>query len=158
MQADFLGWDHPQQASTLHDIAKIHVKRRRWNKALHLCDIVLGIRKDCLPKTHIDIARTLTTKGACWIALGDTKKAGKCLTEALSLVEHGVGAGHPCAAEIHAEFGALHLRKCEFAEARKCIQKALDIYCWSELDDDYPGILDAKERLERIERDEMLCV
>jgi len=158
MRVEFLGWDHPLQATTLHEIAKIHLDRKRLKKALHICDVVLGIRKESLSERHIDVARVLTTKGACLVAQGDTDKAMDCLTEALSMAEESVGATHPCVAEIYSELGALHVRKCQFKEARTSIQKALDIYCWSNLDDDYPGIQDAKEKLERVERDEMLCV
>jgi tetratricopeptide (TPR) repeat protein len=158
MRVEFLGWDHPIQATTLHDIAKIHVKRGRLKKALHICDVVLGLRKDALSERHIDIARGLTTKGSCLILQGDTVAAGVCLTEALGIAKESLGDTHPAVAEIYAEMGCLHLRNCQFDDARKEIQKALDIYCWSSLDDDYPGIKDAKEKLERVERDEMLCV
>ena len=158
MRVEFLGWDHPLQATTLHVIARIHLKRGRLKKALHICDVVLGIRKDALTERHIDVARALTTKGSCLVAQGDTDKGMECLTEALTMAQESLGATHPSVAEVHTEFGALHLRKCQFDEARSAIQKALDIYCYSNLDDDYEGIQDAKEKLERVERDEMLCV
>lgn len=158
MRVEFLGWDHPLQATTLHEIAKIHVKRGRLKKALHICDVVIGIRKDALSERHIDVARVLTTKASCLVGQGDTDRAMKILTEALAMAEESLGHMHPSVAEIHTEFGALHLRKCQFDAARRSIQKALDIYGWSNLDDDYYGIQDAKEKLERVARDEMLCV
>lgn len=158
MRVEFLGWDHPLQATTLHEIAKIHLERKRLKKALHICDVVLGIRKESLNERHIDVAGALVTKGACLVAQGDTDEAMECLTEALAITEESVGSTHPCVAEIYSEFGSLHVRKCQFKEARASIRKALDIYRWSNLDDDFPGIQDAKEKLERVERDEMLCV
>ena len=158
MRVEFLGWDHPLQATTLHVIARIHLKRGRLKKAIHICDVVLGIRRDALTERHIDVARALTTKGSCLVAQGDTDKGMECLSEALSMAQESLGANHPSVAEIHTELGALYLRKCQFDEARSSIQKALDIYCYSNLDDDYEGIQDAKEKLERVERDEMLCV
>ena len=92
------------------------------------------------------------------MAQGDTDKGMECLSEALVMAKEGVGSNHPAIADIHSELGALHLRKCQFAEARNAIQRALDIYCYSNLDDDYDGIVDAMEKLERVRRDEMLCV
>ena len=55
MRVEFMGWDHPLQATTLHEIAKIHLKLGRLKKALHICDVVLGIRKDSLSERHIDV-------------------------------------------------------------------------------------------------------
>jgi len=158
MRVEFLGWDHPLQATTLHVIARIHMKRGRLKKAIHICDVVLGIRKDALTERHIDVARALTTKGSCLVAQGDTDKGFECLSEALAMAKESVGSNHPAVADIHSELGALHLRKCQFDEARNAIQKALDIYCYSNLDDDYDEIVDAKEKLDRVQRDEMLCV
>jgi len=158
MRVEFLGWDHPLQATTLHAIAKIHMKRGRLKKALHICDVLIGIRKEALTERHIDVARALATKGSCLVAQGDTDKGMECLSEALAMAKESLGNTHPIIAEIYTEVGALRLRKCQFDEARSSIQKALDIYCYSNLDEDYEGIQDAKEKLERVKRDEMLCV
>lgn len=158
MRVDFLGYDHPLQASTLHDIAGIHLQRGRLKKALHICDLVLEIRKDALTDRHIDIARALKTKGSCLVAQGNADEGMATLEEALSMAEETVGTTHPIMAEINFEMGVVSLRKCQFEIARSSIQKALDIYRWSSLDDDYGGVKEAQEKLGMISRDEMLCV
>jgi hypothetical protein len=41
MRLEFLGVDNPLQATILHEIAKIHVKRESLKKALRICDTCL---------------------------------------------------------------------------------------------------------------------
>lgn len=159
MRLEFLGVDHPLQATTLHEIAKIHLKRRRIRKAIQICTVVLNIQQDSLSSEHVDIARTMTTKGQCLCLLGDTTAAMKCLVdEALPLATQAVGQDHPVTAQIHVQITAVHLRMCRFDEARAHIHLAQEIYGRSGVDDDHPGIREASEQLVRIQRDEMLCV
>jgi tetratricopeptide (TPR) repeat protein len=158
MRVDFLGADHPLQATTLHEIAHIHMKRERYKKALHICNAVLEIRKESLSERHVDVARALATKGSCLVVAGDYDEAMKCLMEALPMAEQSVGPSHPAVADIYAQLGAMHLRKCHFDEAKESVEKALDIYQNSNLDEDHPSLQDAMRLMERIGRDEMLCV
>lgn len=158
MRVEFLGWDHPLQATTLHDIAKIQLQRGRVKKASQICQIIMTIRQDSLSERHIDVAKTRLTQGKCLIAQGNTDEATLCLMEALAIVEEKLGLSHPLVAEVHTEIGSLYLRKCQFDMARESIQKALDIYDSSHLDDDYFGYQEAKLKMNQVERDEMLCV
>jgi tetratricopeptide (TPR) repeat protein len=158
MRLEFLGMDHPQQATTLHEIAKIQLKRNRLKKALHIIDAALNIRTESLSEQHIDVALAMTTKASCLIARGSFGEAQKLLAEALPIATAAVGDRHPSVASIHVQIGILHLRLCEFDKASSEIQTALDIYRESELDEDHPGIKEANDELERVERAEMLCV
>jgi tetratricopeptide (TPR) repeat protein len=155
---DFLGADHPLQATTLHEIAEIHRKRQRYRKAKHICNAVLEIRKESLSERHIDVARALATKASCMVALGDYNGAMKCLRDALPMAEQAVGEAHPAVADILLHLAGLHLRRCQFDEAKEWISKALDIYQNSNLDEDHPSFKDALALMERVDRDEMLCV
>lgn len=157
MRVEFLGFDHPLQATTLHDIAKIHHKRGSIDIALQICDIVLDIRGDTLSERHIDIAMALATKGSCLVAHGDTDTAMTCLTKALSMAEESVGESHPSVADVYTAFGGLYLRTGQYDAAEISIKKALDIYHRSNLDNDYYGIQDAMDRLTLIEQEGMLC-
>ena len=159
MRVDFLGWDHPLQASTLYDIAKIHQSRGRVKKALQICKVVISIQHESLGERHIDVAKTLLTQGSCFVTKGETDDASTALQESLHIAETLLPAGkHPLVAEIHTEIGALYLRKCQFDCARQSIQRALEMYNESLVDEDYHGIQHAKEILAQVERDEMLCV
>jgi tetratricopeptide (TPR) repeat protein len=158
MRIDFLGSDHPLQATTLHEIAEIHRKRQRYRKAKHICNAVLEIRKESLSERHIDVARALATKASCLVALGDYNGAMNCLREALPMAEQAVGEGHPAVADILVHLAGLHLRKCHFDEAKEWINKALDIYQDSNLDEDHPSLKEALALMARVDRDEMLCV
>jgi tetratricopeptide (TPR) repeat protein len=157
MRLDYLGWDHPVQATTLHEIANIHLARGRIKKASHVCDFVLRIRAESLTDRHVDVARTLSTKGTCLTAEGDFYGATRCFKAAQAMVEDIVGDSHPLVADIRIEVGVLYLRKCQFDEARHEIQQCLDIYN-SQLDKDLPSIRKAEEKLEQVELHEMLCV
>ncbi|KAL3939844.1 MAG: hypothetical protein SGBAC_005502 [Bacillariaceae sp.] len=158
MRLEFLGMDHPLQATTLHEIAKIQLERGRLKKAIHIVDAALNIRVESLSEQHIDVAMALATKASCLVAQNSFVEANKLFLEALSISDAAVGPIHPAAASIHEQIGIMHLRKCHFEEASAAINKALEIYRQSNLDEDHPGIKGALEELERVERAEMLCV
>ena len=150
--------DHPSQATTLHEIAKIQLDRGRLKKAIHICDAALQIRLECLSENHIDVASVMSTKASCLVAKGSFVEANKLFEQALPVAEASVGPYHPNLAIIHVQIGSMHLRKCHFDEATESIQKALDMYRKSNLDEDHPGIKKAIADLEQVERSEMLCV
>ena len=159
--SEFLKWDHPLQASTLYDIAKVHMLRGgRYQKVIDICDVIIQIRKDKLCEEHIDIARTLCMKGSCYVTLGENDQGMMYLSNAISMAIQCMGnENHPIIAEIYTEISIYHLQKCEFDDARTYSQKALNIYCWStNLDDDYYGIQYTKQVIQRIDHDELLCV
>jgi tetratricopeptide (TPR) repeat protein len=158
MRLEYLGMDHPLQATTLHEIAKIQVQRGRLKKAIHICDAALNIRVESLSEQHIDVAMALTTKATCFVAQNSFAEANKFVLEALGISDAAVGPIHPSVATIHEQIGIMHLRQCHFEEASASIQKALEIYRQSNLDDDHPGIKEALKELEQVERAEMLCV
>jgi tetratricopeptide (TPR) repeat protein len=162
IRTEFLGRDHPLVATTLHDIAKIHLLRGgRHGKVLHICDVVLRIRREKLREHHMDIARTLTIQGACYVALGDSDRAYISLTEALTMaVDCFGGENHPDIADIYTEMSVYYLQKCQFDAARTHVQKALALYSWlsANIDEDHYGIQNAQRTLQRIEHDERLCV
>jgi len=158
MRIDFLGRDHPLQATTLQEIAQIHMKRQRFRKAANICDAVLEIRKESLSERHIDVARAMAMKASCLVATGNYDGAMKTLMEAMPMAEQAVGPQHPAMADIYVHLGGMHLRKCHFDESKEWIQKALDIYQASNLDEDHPSLKEAIAMMERVDRDEMLCV
>jgi tetratricopeptide (TPR) repeat protein len=158
MRLKFLGMDHPQQATTLHEIAKIQLKRGRLKKAIHIIDAALNIRVESLSDQHIDVALAMTTKASCLVARLNFVDANKLFTEALPIAKAAVGDLHPSVAWIQVQIGVMHLRKCNFEKASNTVKEAIAIYQKSNLDGDHPGIQEATEELERIERAEMLCV
>jgi tetratricopeptide (TPR) repeat protein len=87
---EFLGVDHPLQAATLHEIAKIHMKKGRARKATSICDTVLEIRKESLSEWHIDYARALATKGSSLSMRGEFEESTSCLEEALRVAKQSV--------------------------------------------------------------------
>ena len=158
MRLVFLGSDHPLQATTLLEIAKIQLKRGRIKKALHICESALSIRTDALSENHVDVATAMSAKAACLVARGSFGEADKLFEKSLKIAKAAVGPSHPCVAVIHVQIGTMQLRQCHFEEASAEIRSAIDIYRNSNLDEDHPQIKEALEGLERVERAEMLCV
>ena len=158
MRCEFLGVDHPHQATTLLEIAKIHLARGRNKRSLQICETVVSIRKDALSETHIDIGGALCQKGICLTALGEYREAEVCFREAFSIGMKSVGTSHPFLASVLLGTAAMQLRKCQFEDSRASIEKALSIYRESNVDHDFPGIVEANQLLEKVKRDEELCV
>lgn len=69
-------------------------------KAFHISEVLLGIRKEVLGDGHVDVARTLTTKGSCLAAEGNVGAAMKCFREALLISQAVVGGKHPSVVEF----------------------------------------------------------
>lgn len=158
MRTEFLGWDHPAQATTLHEICRIHLKRGRVKRALHIVDVVLGIRKEALTEEHIDVALALATKASCLGAQQQRDEATKTFKEALSMAENAVGRSHVIVADIHLLIAEMHWQNCRFQESRLSIEVALRAYRNARLADDHPSIKEALGKLERVKRSELLYV
>lgn len=158
MRTEFLGWDHPHQATTLHEVCQLHLKRGRTKKALHIVEVVLGILRESLSDDHIDVALALATKADCLLEEGKIEAAKKLIKDALKIAETTVGPQHPAVADVYVHLGTLQMRQCQFDAARTSIEKAIELYRTADVGDEYPGLVDALEKLDRVERDEMLCV
>jgi tetratricopeptide (TPR) repeat protein len=158
MAEDFLGHDHPAQTSTLHGIADLQRQKRRYKKSLQILESVLGMRKETLGERHIDVAMTLCSIASCQAEMGRYADSTKAFNDALSIAEEAVGSTHPSLAQICVAKGSLFLRKCQFEEAREMIEKGLEIYRRSNVFEGHPRRVEAEIILERVERDELLCV
>ena len=121
MRLEFLGLDHPLQAATLHEIAKIQLIRWHVNKAIRICDGALAIRTKLLSDHHIDVAIAMATKATCLVAKGSFAEANKIFLEALPMAEESLWASHPSGAMILVQTGMMHLRKYHFEEAAEGI-------------------------------------
>ena len=154
MRLEFLGVDHPLQATTLMEIAKIHLKRGRIHKASQLVTIILSIWRESLSDQHPDLARALSLQGSCYAALGDWTASIKSFAEAESI--RSIGPHHR--AEILVARGMLRLRMCQFEEARQSIEEALELYQRAGMREDDRQVKEARKNLEKVERDELLCV
>jgi tetratricopeptide (TPR) repeat protein len=158
MAEDFLGHDHPVQAATLHGIADLQQQKRRYKKSLQILGSVLDIRKETLGERHIDVAMTLCSVASCQAAMGRFEDSTIFFDDALLIAKEVVGSTHLLVAQIYVAKGALFLRKCQFQEARDLIKKGLEIYQRSNVVEGHPRRVEAERMLERVQRDELLCV
>jgi tetratricopeptide (TPR) repeat protein len=158
MRERFLGRDHPLQAETFHLIALEGIRREKFQHASGMCNSVLNIRRETLGERHIDVASTLSALGRCHTASGKFIEAHKCFTEALDIAQESVGENHPCVADIYVGKGIWYLRKCQFQAAEEAIEKGIDIYKTVNVHEEHVCMKESVTVLERVERDEMLCV
>ena len=158
MRERFLGQNHPMQAETRHQMARLSLRRERFQHALETCKSVLTIRKESLFERHVHVASTLCLMGCAYAGMGKFMDSQSCLEEALSIAMEAVGENHPNVGEIHVGLGTLWLRKCDFMPARRSFEKGLEIYSISQVPPEHLLVRDAQKLLERVDRDEMLCV
>lgn len=158
IRKETLGYDHPDIASCLNSIAAVHASKRRNEKALPIYEAALKIRRDALGDQHVDVARTLSNQGVAYAALRDFDQAMTRYNEAKSIREAALGLYHPSVGDSHVNIGNVFLRKCAFSEARREFEAALLIYKRSNLPSDDPKIARTMAVIERVKRDEELCV
>mmetsp|Transcript_15067 Transcript_15067/g.37106 ORF Transcript_15067/g.37106 Transcript_15067/m.37106 type:complete len:357 (+) Transcript_15067:163-1233(+) len=170
MRLPFLGAEHPHQATTLLEIAKIQHKRgtkKSVQRAIRFVESALSIRQESLPEQHIDVALAKAIKGSCLVSSGLYSDAKKLLTDSLRIARAAVGETHPSVAWIHLQAGIMYDRQCHFDESKKSIETAIQIYRsfypmtedgGGDDHDEHPSIKDALYELERVERAELLCV
>jgi len=159
MREQFLGRDHPLQADTFYWIAVEGIRHHsKHQHGLNMFMSVLRVRTETLGERHVDVAAVLGMIGRCHAGLGATEEASKCLNEALEMAMESIGPNHPSLGEIYIGIGLLEMRQCHFDKARESIQKAIDIYNSVDMSLSHTLRKEAEECLERVERDEMLCV
>jgi Tfp pilus assembly protein PilF len=78
--------------------------------------------------------------------------------EAKSIREAALGPHHPSVGDSHVNIGNVFLRKCAFSEARREFEAALLNYKRSNLPSDDPKVARTMAVIERVKRDEELCV
>jgi len=158
IRKEILGYEHPDIAGVLNSIAAVHASKKRNEKALPIYEAALKIRRDALGDSHVDVARTLSNQGVAYAALRKFPQAMKVYTEAKKIRETALGPFHPSVGDSHVNIGNVFLRKCAFTEARCEFEAALFIYSKSPLRSDDPKIARTKAIIDRVKRDEKLCV
>ena len=158
MRQPFLGNDHPLQASSLHEIALLILKKDDVRKALSMCGSVLEVRRGALGERHLDVAVTISTLGRCQCMLGNFGASSKAFSEALPMAKEAVGANHVAVGDICMDKALLHLKQCDFDVAKASVIKGLDIFKRANVSEAHPRRVEALQLLEKIDRDEMLCV
>ena len=158
IRKEILGYDHPDIASCLNSIAAVHASKKRNEKALPIYEAALKIRRDALGDQHVDVARTLSNQGVAYAALRDFDRAMAVYNEAKTIREAALGEAHPAVGDSHVNIGNVFLRKCAFSDARREFESALLIYKKSKLPPDDPKLARTMAVIERVKRDEELCV
>jgi CHAT domain-containing protein/Tfp pilus assembly protein PilF len=93
-----LGQEHPDTATSLHNLARLYDETGDYAKAEPLYRRALAIREKALGPEHADTALGLNNLAALYWATGDYAKAEPFLQRALAICEKALGPQHPLTA------------------------------------------------------------
>eukprot|EP00547_Thalassionema_nitzschioides_P014668 CAMPEP_0194236200 /NCGR_PEP_ID=MMETSP0158-20130606/3518_1 /TAXON_ID=33649 /ORGANISM="Thalassionema nitzschioides, Strain L26-B" /LENGTH=1508 /DNA_ID=CAMNT_0038969907 /DNA_START=57 /DNA_END=4583 /DNA_ORIENTATION=+ len=182
MRERFLGRDHPLQATTFYWLAITGIRLfQKHKQGIPMLHSVLRVWKETVGESHRDVAMAYHMLGRCHLSLGEFDRAHTFLDLAWSIVVGAASAHHPppssssntttntnksisaissmSMAQVLVSRGMLQLKQCDFHQARESLQTALSIYTTRlGMKQSYYLVKEAKEYLEKVERDEMLCV
>jgi tetratricopeptide (TPR) repeat protein len=122
-----LGNDHPEAASSLHDLGNNDYKRGRYAEAKEALREALAIRRRVLGAEHKRVADTENSLGAVDYELGATVEARIHFERALKIREKTLGSDHPLTAGSWMNLGNCHLELNQFEQARDNYERALAI-------------------------------
>jgi len=158
MRERFLGRDHPLQATTFYWLAIAGIRLFQKHKTgIPMLQSVVRVWKETVGEKHTNVALAYHMLGRCCAALGQMEAAHIWLDHAWKIVNQ-----QNCSrtiAQVLVSRGMVQLKQCHFQVARESLQTALSIYERRlSMASNHYLVKEAKDSLERVERDEMLCV
>jgi tetratricopeptide (TPR) repeat protein len=153
-----LKMDCPKVANLLEDMGLLHMRKGRLDKAFNALMDSLRIRRDCLGEDHYELSYSAFNLGRLSFEKRDFAQALLYFKEAMRIALRSFGLHHPFIGDIHLYVGHVQQRKCHFHEAKSEIALAIQIYESSNLSSSHKKIMDAKNDLLQVEREEELCV
>jgi CHAT domain-containing protein/tetratricopeptide (TPR) repeat protein len=121
------GEDHPNFATSLHNLAVACYQRGDYARAEALCRRALEIRKQALGTAHPDYAASLHTLAAVYASRGDSQRAEPLYREAMEIRNTALGEEHlDYAGSLHG-LAVLYADRGEFPRAEPLYRQALRI-------------------------------
>jgi CHAT domain-containing protein len=90
-----LGKDHPDYATTLHNLAMLYQRKGKYLEAETLFKEDMQIIEKTLGKSHPDYASSLNNLGSLYHAMGENQKAQTFFLQAIEIREKTLGKPHP---------------------------------------------------------------
>jgi len=125
--AETLGPDHPDVASSLHQVADRHAAKERYAQAQPLYQLALAIREQALGPEHRDVGESAERLAALLLAQGKHAEADLLYRRVLAIREKTSGLEHPDVAEILLRFGDIAVAREDHADAEPLYRRALAI-------------------------------
>ncbi|MDR0469050.1 MAG: toll/interleukin-1 receptor domain-containing protein [Peptococcaceae bacterium] len=122
-----LGTEHPDTATTYHNIAGIYRKQGDYPKALEWHSKALAIREKVLGTTHPDTAAAYNNIALVYDNQGDYAMALEWFSKALDIKEKVLGTEHPNTATTYNNIADVYREQGNYEKALEWFSKALAI-------------------------------
>ena len=124
MRVKVLGADHPDTATSYHNLARCLQRLGKVSEALPLYQKALTINEQMLDPLHPDTAISYNSMATCLNAQGKTSEALPLYEKALAIWEKVLGPLHPNTAIGYNNLAFCHQRTGKIGEALPLFQKA----------------------------------
>jgi CHAT domain-containing protein/tetratricopeptide (TPR) repeat protein len=127
IREQLLGFNHPNTAASLHDLASLFQAAGEYGEAEPLYARALAICEDVLGPDHANTIAVLSNFAELYRLSGDNAKAGSFYAQAGERAERTFGPDHPSTAKILNGLGLVYNEKGEFVEAERLFTRALAV-------------------------------
>jgi tetratricopeptide (TPR) repeat protein len=127
IQERILDPQHPDIATTLHDLALLHRAQGKYAQAEPLYLHAIELQKQVLGPSHSSVVTSLNDLAGLYRAQGKFVEADQLYQQALSLREQALGSEHPSVAESLDDFAGLYNDQGKYNQAESMLQRALSI-------------------------------
>jgi tetratricopeptide (TPR) repeat protein/CHAT domain-containing protein len=122
-----VGIDHPDYASALNNLARVHKAQGNYREAEDLFGRALAIRERSLGEYHADVGSILTNLGDTYRYEGKYGEAEALLKRALVIREQALGKDDPDVADTLNDLAQVYVRQAKYGEAESLHRRALAI-------------------------------
>ncbi|HZF49420.1 MAG TPA: CHAT domain-containing tetratricopeptide repeat protein [Polyangiaceae bacterium] len=119
--------DHPDVATSLHDLAVLYAKKGDYAQAEMLHWRALAIREKALAPKHPDVVQSLNDLAELFTTLGRYGEAEPLLRRALAIREKALGPEHLHVARSLDRLAELYMSKVDYVQAEPLLRRALTI-------------------------------
>jgi CHAT domain-containing protein/Tfp pilus assembly protein PilF len=127
IRGELLGEDHPDYATSLHNLALLYQAMGDYAKAEPLARQALAIRKRVLGENHAGYAQSLNNLAGLCLAMGDYAQAEPLYKQALDITKRVLGENHPDYASNLNSLAVLYEDMGDYAQAEPLHKQALGI-------------------------------
>jgi CHAT domain-containing protein/Tfp pilus assembly protein PilF len=122
-----LGPDHPDVATSLHNLALLHRVKGDYGRAEPFAQRALAAREKALGPDHPDVAASLHNLAALYHEKGDYRRTEPLMQRALVICEKVLGAEHTEVAQSLKNLALLYRDKGDYRRAEPFAQRALAV-------------------------------
>jgi CHAT domain-containing protein/tetratricopeptide (TPR) repeat protein len=123
-----LGAEHPDVASTLNNLAGLHLRRGDYARSESLFRRALSISEKAQGPEHPSVTSILDNLAQLYFERGDYLRAAPLRERALANREKRFGPAHPNVARALKDLGIVYLAQGEYARAEPLFRRSLEIY------------------------------